>query len=151
MLAEESAAIPVNDRLQLQIAYGQALMECKGYGAPETTAAFARAHELVGAIEDSGERFAIFYGLWVGSFIRGQLAPMPEIAAAFLADVKTCAGLAEATSAVRIVGLTRACSYLKASGAGKTSIHRASADLELTDAPLRPSRRPMGSNPRLVA
>jgi hypothetical protein len=106
MLAEESAAIPVKDRLQLQIAYGHALMACEGYGAPETTAAFARARELVAAIEDSGERFAIFYGLWVGSFNRGQLAPMREVAAAFLADVETCPGVAEATSAYRIVWLT---------------------------------------------
>ena len=105
-LAEESGAIPVKDRLRLQVAYGQALMACKGYGAAETTAAFARARELVSTIEDTGERFAIFYGLWVGSFIRGELAPMREIASAFLGDVEKCPGLPEATSAYRVAGLT---------------------------------------------
>ena len=34
---------------KLQTSYGQAMMWSKGYAAPETAAAFARAHELAGA------------------------------------------------------------------------------------------------------
>jgi len=106
-LAEESRGISSKDRLKLQIAYGQALMACKGYGAPETTAAFGRARELVSEIEDTDERYAVFYGLWVGNFIRGELAPMRDLAAAFLTDAEKRPGLPEATSAYRVAGLTR--------------------------------------------
>ena len=106
-LAEESEAVPIHDRLRLQIAYGQALMAGKGYGAPETTAAFARSRELVSGIEDTGERFSVYYGLWVGSFIRGELTPMRELAAAFLGDIEKRPGLPESASAHRVVGLTR--------------------------------------------
>jgi hypothetical protein len=52
---------------------------------------------------------------------------------------------------VPVASGTRACSHLEASGAGKTSVHRVSADLDLTNAPPRPSQRPMGSYRRLVA
>jgi class 3 adenylate cyclase/tetratricopeptide (TPR) repeat protein len=97
----------VVDRLRLQVAYGQALMAAKGYGAPETTAAFARARDLAAGIEDVTERFSVFYGLWVGSFIRGELPPMRELAAAFLSDVDGRAEAPEASSAHRVFGLTR--------------------------------------------
>jgi hypothetical protein len=93
--------------LQLQIAFGQTLLVAKGFGAPETAAAFVRARELVSGIEDADERFSVYYGLWVGSYIRGELAPMRELATAFLADVEQRPGLPEAASAHRIVGLTR--------------------------------------------
>src|ERR1700733_7508963 len=42
---------------------------------------------------------------------------------------------------------TRACPHLGDSGAAKTSIHRGSADLELTDATLWHTRRSMGAYP----
>jgi class 3 adenylate cyclase len=106
-LAELGAAVPPKDRLRLQIAFGQTQLAAKGFGAPETAAAFARARELVSGIEDADERFSVYYGLWVGSYIRGELAPMRELATAFLADVEQRPGLPEAASAHRIVGVTR--------------------------------------------
>ena len=106
-LAELGAAVPPKDRLRLQIAFGQTLLAAKGFGAPETAAAFVRARELVSGIDDAEERFSVYYGLWVGSYIRGELAPMRELATAFLADVEQRPGLPEAASAHRIVGLTR--------------------------------------------
>jgi tetratricopeptide (TPR) repeat protein len=106
-LAEQGAAVSPKDRLHLQIAFGQTLLAAKGYGAPETAAAFARARELVAEIEDTDERFSVYYGLWVGSYIRGELAPMRELAAAFLADVEQRPGLPETATAHRIVGVTR--------------------------------------------
>jgi len=105
-LADQGAAVPPKERLRLQIAFGQTLLAAKGYGAPETAAAFARARELVSGIEDADERFSVYYGLWVGSYIRGELAPMRELAAAFLADVEQRPGLPETATAHRIVGLT---------------------------------------------
>src|SRR6516162_7543330 len=45
-------------RLQLQTSLGNALIWAKGYEAPETSAAFARARELASREEDASERFS---------------------------------------------------------------------------------------------
>jgi hypothetical protein len=66
--AAHSTAPPGGDRLRLQISYGNALISARGYGAQETTAAFARARELVARAEDAADRFSAYYGLWVGPF-----------------------------------------------------------------------------------
>src|SRR5262249_10041004 len=42
-------------QLQLQIAYGQALIPSRGYSAIETTAAFQRAAELAASLDDPAE------------------------------------------------------------------------------------------------
>ena len=70
---------------QLQVAYGNALIAARGYGAPETTEAFARARESASGDKDAPERLAADYGLWVGSYVRGELPSMRAHAAAFLA------------------------------------------------------------------
>ena len=72
---------------QLHVAYGNALIAARGYGAPETTEAFAKARELASGDEDAPERLAADYGLWVGSYVRGELPSMQAHAAAFLNDV----------------------------------------------------------------
>jgi aminopeptidase N len=46
-------------RLKLQTGYGQARMWSRGFGAEESKAAFIRARELVGAIDDATERFIL--------------------------------------------------------------------------------------------
>src|SRR6516164_11510946 len=50
--AVKNAAALHQRRLQLQISLGNALIWAKGYHAPETTAAFARARELASREED---------------------------------------------------------------------------------------------------
>jgi hypothetical protein len=72
--------VPGIDRLRLQTSLGNALFWAKGYQAPETSAAFARARELAGRVEDASERFSAYYGLFVGHLNRGEPAPMREIA-----------------------------------------------------------------------
>ena len=62
----------------LHVAYGNALIAARGYGAPETTAAFARARESALGDKDAPERLAADYGLWAGSFVRGELSAMRE-------------------------------------------------------------------------
>ena len=74
--AAHATATQGDDRLRLQISYGNALISARGYGAQETTAAFARARELVAQAEDAADRFSAYYGLWVGPLTRGELAPM---------------------------------------------------------------------------
>ncbi|HEY1888749.1 MAG TPA: AAA family ATPase, partial [Roseiarcus sp.] len=90
---------------KLQAAYGAALIAARGFGAPETTEAFARARESA-AGDDSFERLAADYGLWVGSYVRGDLPSMKAQTAAFLADVAATPDSGEAGVAHRVQGMT---------------------------------------------
>ncbi|WP_045006191.1 adenylate/guanylate cyclase domain-containing protein [Bradyrhizobium sp. LTSP857] len=94
-------------RLQLQIAYGNALIATRGYGAPETSVAFARARELASRLKGAPERFAATYGLWVGSLVRSELGAMQELAQAFLHDTADRPDSPEAGIAHRVCGMTR--------------------------------------------
>src|SRR5215472_11288045 len=70
--------LPFDDKrarleLELQLTLGQALIAARGYTAGETTAAFARAEELVEKIGDAGQRYSALYGIFVGRLIGGQI------------------------------------------------------------------------------
>ena len=93
-------------RLRLQIANGQALIHARGFAAPETAAAFWRAREFASGVEDVTERFPVYYGLWAGSWVRGEFAQMREPALAFLDDTKNRPGTREASIAHRLLGST---------------------------------------------
>ena len=88
---------------QLHVAYGNALIAARGYGAPETTEAFARARESAHGDKDAPERLSADYGLWVGSYVRGDLPSMRTHATAFLGDVAAMPDLPEAGVAHRIL------------------------------------------------
>jgi class 3 adenylate cyclase/predicted ATPase len=104
--ASGGSAAP-NPRLtQLHVSYGNALIAARGYGAPETTEAFARARESVAGDKDAPGRLSADYGLWVGSFTRGELPEMRAHAAAFLSDVEATPGSPEAGVALRVAGAT---------------------------------------------
>ena len=100
------SAAPNQRRTQLHVAYGNALIAARGYGAPETTEAFARARELASATTDAPERLAADYGLWVGSYMRGELPSMRAHAEAFLSDVEARPDSPEAGVAHRAAGIT---------------------------------------------
>ena len=85
--ATAGAAAPNQGLTQLQVAYGNALIAARGYGALETTQAFARAREFASGDMDAPERLAIDFGLWAGSYARGELPSMRAQAVAFLRDV----------------------------------------------------------------
>ena len=91
---------------QLHVAYGNALFAARGYGAPETTEAFARARESASGDKDAPERLAADYGLWAGSYTRGELPSMRAHAAAFLSDVEARPDSPEAGVAHRAAGIT---------------------------------------------
>ncbi len=93
-------------KLTLQVAYGNALIASRGYDAPETAAAFARAQETAAAHKDAPERFAAIYGLWVGSYLRGELGAMRAHAATFLCEVEDQPDSPEAGVAHRVCGIT---------------------------------------------
>src|SRR5215470_15403560 len=71
--AAATASASANQRLKLQTELGKALMYSRGFGAEESKAAFIRARELAAAMEDTTERFTIYYGLWIGNMLRGEL------------------------------------------------------------------------------
>ena len=91
---------------QLHVAYGNALIAARGYGAPETTEAFARARDSASGDKDAPERLAADYGLWVGSLWRADLPSMRAHAAAFLSDVEARPDSPEAGVAHRAAGAT---------------------------------------------
>ena len=91
---------------QLHVTYGNALIAARGTGAPETTEAFARARELASGDKDATERLAADYGLWVSSYVRGELPSMRAHAAAFLSDVEARPDSPEAGVAHRAAGIT---------------------------------------------
>ena len=100
------AASVSGERRQLHVAYGNALIAARGYGAPETTEAFSRAHQSTAGEKNAPERLAAHYGLWVGSLVRGELSAMREHSAAFLSDVEARPDLPEACVAHRAAGVT---------------------------------------------
>jgi predicted ATPase len=93
-------------RQRLHAAYGNALIAARGYGAPETTEAFARARGFAAGDKDAPERLAADYGVWVGSLVRGELSPMRTHAKTFLSDVETRPDSPEAGAAHRTAGVT---------------------------------------------
>jgi class 3 adenylate cyclase/predicted ATPase len=106
-MADKAAGGKVaGERLHLQTAYGNALIAARGHGARETTEAFAKARESAGGQRDAPGRLAADYGLWVGSYTRGELSAMREHAAAFLADVEANPHSSEAGVAHRAAGIT---------------------------------------------
>ena len=90
---------------QLHVAYGNALTAARGFGAPETTAAFARARESASGVKDAPGRLAADWGLWSSSYVRGELPSMRAHAAALLSGVEARPDSPEAGVAHRAAGL----------------------------------------------
>jgi predicted ATPase len=96
-----------NQRLTpMRVAYGNALMQARGYGVPETTEAFAIARASTHGDRDAPERLAATFGMYVGSFIRGELSSMRSHAEALLNDAEVKPGSPEICVARRTVGVT---------------------------------------------
>jgi class 3 adenylate cyclase len=104
--APGGSAAPTQNLTQLHVAYGNALIAARGQGALETTAAFARARESASGDKDAPERLAADYGLWVGSYVRGELPSMRAHSATFLSDVGARPDSPEASVAHRAAGTT---------------------------------------------
>ena len=100
------AAAGRDRRPRLHVAYGNTLIAARGFGAPETTEAFAKARASSTNEGDAPERLAADFGLWAGSYTRGELPQMRAQAAAFLADVKERPDSPEAGVAHRAQGIT---------------------------------------------
>jgi tetratricopeptide (TPR) repeat protein len=90
---------------QLRVAYGNALFALRP-GAQETSEAFAKARRSAYAEKGAPEQLAAEYGLWAGSYSRGELSSMRAYAEAFLNDVAARPNSPEAGVAHRIIGVT---------------------------------------------
>jgi predicted ATPase len=106
-LAGAGDADTTGAKLKLQVAYGNAMIAAHGHGAPETLAAFRRAHKLGADAADVDSRFSSNYGLWAGSYVHGDLPGMLGPAQAFLDDVELRPGSPEAGVAHRAYGVTQ--------------------------------------------
>ena len=93
-------------RLKLQTSYGQALLWSKGYADEEAKAAFTRAEELAGGIEDTAERIKIYYGQCLGHLLRGEYTAAQFIAEGLFHDAQRGGRAQEAAFAQRVLGLT---------------------------------------------
>jgi predicted ATPase len=94
-------------RLHLQTTYGQAVLWSEGFASDNARAAFGRARTLIGGVGDPSERFDAYYGLFIGSLLRGELSLARETAESFLRDAENEGRMTEATVARRCVGLAR--------------------------------------------
>ena len=104
--AGEKTAGVLSQRPQLHVAYANALIATRGYGAPETTEAFTKARESAAGDKDAPERLAADFGLWAGGYLRGDLPSMRVHAAAFLEDIEAMPDSPEAGVAHRAAGIT---------------------------------------------
>ena len=102
----KAAAAQRQRRGQLQVAYGNALIAARGFGAPETIEAFAKARESAYGEKDAPELFAADWGLYSGHYQRGELAQAREYAKTLLRNVADRPDSPEAGVAQRAVGVT---------------------------------------------
>jgi hypothetical protein len=104
--ATATVSATANQRLKLQTNLGKALMYSRGFGAEESKAAFIRARELAAAIDNATERFTIYYGLWIGNLLRGELGFAREIAETFLHEAERGARMTECGYGRGLLGQT---------------------------------------------
>ena len=104
-MADKAAGVSGQGQ-KLHIAYGNALIAARGYGAAETAAAFARARELASGAENPADQLSVYYGLWAGHILRGELEAMREVSSTALELADRCPGTREASIAHRIRGTT---------------------------------------------
>ena len=69
----QPAAGAGGQRLKLQTSYGQAMMWSRGFGSRGNQGRlYVAPKSLPRAVDNAAERFTTYYGLWVGSLLRGE-------------------------------------------------------------------------------
>jgi predicted ATPase len=91
-------------RLRLHTDYGHAAMWLKGFAADEMSAAYARASEFAGPVDEAEPRFVAYYGECLRSFMRGEHAQAHAEAEAFLKEAEAERRPTEAGVARRVLG-----------------------------------------------
>jgi predicted ATPase len=90
--------------LLFQLALGQASLAARGFAAPETGRAYARASELCRELGDVSEFFPALYGQFIVHFQRGELAMAHEAARDLLQLAGDRGDAAARVTGHRIVG-----------------------------------------------
>jgi tetratricopeptide (TPR) repeat protein len=106
-LPAKTATVSASQRLKLQTSLSQAMMWSRGIASDESKTAFAHARALAAGVENANERFDAYYGLFIGSFGRGELSLARETAESFLRDAETEGRMTETSVARRCVGVAR--------------------------------------------
>jgi tetratricopeptide (TPR) repeat protein len=96
----------VAKRLKLRTSYGLATAQFRGFASEETKAAFAKAQQLLTKIDDPSERFVTYYGLWLGSVSRGDLASARSTAETFWRDAESASQMTGVAIALTLLGFT---------------------------------------------
>jgi predicted ATPase len=99
-----ATTVSASQRLKLQTDLAQALMWSRGFGSEESKAALIRARELAAAVDNPTERFKVYYGLWTGHGMRGELGLGREIAETFLREAEHGALTTERVVGRRLLG-----------------------------------------------
>jgi hypothetical protein len=128
-----AAMVRREGRLRLQVAYGKALMSVRGFGAPETRAAFARASEFAQGAGDASARFATLYGVWLGAICQDGLASGREAAEDMLAESERTGDSTTAGVAHRAMGASLL--YGGVFAEAIEHLDKAVAMLEIADSP----------------
>ena len=93
-------------RLKLQTSYGHALAMFRGFSSDETKAAFTKAQQMLAGIDDPTERYLTYYGLWLPTTSRGDLASGRATAETFLHDAASADRMTETAIAHALLGFT---------------------------------------------
>ncbi len=91
---------------QLHVAYGDRALRGARLRRAGNDGSVRQAREQTSGDEDASERLVADFGLWVGSYVRGELPSMRAHAAAFLNDVAAKPDSPEAGVAHRTAGIT---------------------------------------------
>ena len=92
--------------LGLQLTLGQASIAAKGFAAPETGRAYARARELCSDLGEVSDVFPVLYGLSVFHFQRGELVKAHAVARDLLRSAEERGDTAARVTGHRMVGST---------------------------------------------
>jgi class 3 adenylate cyclase/predicted ATPase len=94
----------VQRELDLQTAYGTALMATRGFGAPEVKQALVRARELCEKAGETPQLFEILHGLWIFYLTQSELHTSLEIAEQILDIAKRIGDPASFLEAYHVLG-----------------------------------------------
>jgi class 3 adenylate cyclase/predicted ATPase len=103
--AGKTDAEKTGGKLKLQVAFGNALIAHRGYGASETKMAWERARETTLENKNAPEQLSVSYGLWAVACMSGN-SSVRQNALNFLRDVNAISPSPVQAVAHRCLGLT---------------------------------------------
>jgi class 3 adenylate cyclase/predicted ATPase len=96
----------VQQELGLHLALGPALMNIRGFAAPEVEALYTRARELCQQVGDTPQLFRVLFGLWGFSFVRAELPLARELGEQMMRLAQQAQDSALLLGAHRVLGAT---------------------------------------------